>query len=117
MFEQTALGARAAGRVVDFRITQADGSPLPDWLERPSGDLVQGRRAANAEIVDLTVTAIFADGREITQNMRVQAVTGDIKPLPERRAELRPRLFAEQFDAFPRLTARESELLADALAP
>ena len=117
MLEQTSFGAREAGRVVDFRITQADGSPLPDWLERPSNDLVQGRRAANAEVVDLTVTAIFADGREITQNMRVQAVTGDIKPLPERRADLRPRLFAEQFDLSPMLTAQEGRLLADALTP
>ncbi len=117
MLEQTGLGVREAGRVVDFRITQVDGSPLPDWLERPSADLVQGRRAANAEVVDLTVTAIFADGREITQNMRVHAVTGDIKPLPERRAELRPHLFAEQFNAFPMLTENESELLANALAP
>ena len=117
MLEQTSLGAREAGRVVDFRITQADGSPLPDWLERPSGDLVQGRRAANAEIVDLTVTAIFADGREITQNMRVQAVTGDIKPLPERRAEWRRPIFAEQFDAAPMLTADEGRLLAEALTP
>ena len=78
---------------------------------------MQGRRAANAEIVDLTVTAIFADGREITQNMRVQAVTGDIKPLPERRAEWRRPIFAEQFDAAPMLTADEGRLLAEALTP
>ena len=111
------IGADRDGRhVVDYRVISADGRALPDWLERSSNSLVQGRRSANAETLDLRVTAILSDGTESTQSVRIQTRTGEIQPLDDRRSDLAPPLFRDQFRSLAHLTDRESTALAAMLA-
>ena len=98
--------------VIDYRVTLADGRALPDWLERPSIDLLRGHRAADAETVDLSVTAVYSDGTQLSQSVRVHALTGVIETLPGRRAAITPTLFSRQFAAEGNLSGEQSEALA-----
>ena len=83
-------------RVTEYRFLQADGAPLPGWLDRAGGGLLIGQRPANLDHVDLRVIVIYDDGTSETKDVRIEATTGEIKPLAGRRADL-PAPFLEQF--------------------
>jgi len=109
------VGGGKSVHVVDYAITRTDGRAVPGWLERPSLDMLQGRRAADAEVLDLRVRAILSDGREIVQDVRIETPTGEIKPLPQQRSDRVP-MFDEQLSRFASLDAESAEALADVLA-
>ena len=113
-FEQ--IGDTKHGVVIDYHVTRVDGQALPAWLERPSIDILQGRRDPTSEVLDLRVTAILADGSQISQDVRVQTPTGGIQSLPRVRAELSPALFGDQFQTFAALSDQQSAALASAVA-
>jgi large repetitive protein len=96
--------------VVDYRVMQADGRPLPAWLNR-AGQTLQGHRPADTETLQLKVIGILSDGTTIERDVVIQTISGEIQPLAgAKRAELAPtfsdqlRTFAEAPDvAFDRL--------------
>ena len=102
-------------QVVEYKVLRADGRPAPDWMERPALDLLQGRRSAESEQIDLSITAVLSDGSSATQTVRVHTSTGVIERIADRRTELAPKLFSEQFAAAGVLSDAQSASLAAAL--
>ena len=113
-FDEHSSGS-SSSKVVGYRVTRPDGRVLPDWLERPSIDLLQGRPAVTMESLELRITAILADGTESSQDVRIDLSTGEIQPLHGRRADVGPPLFMDQFRAFAQLSDNDSAALATAL--
>ncbi len=101
--------------VVDYSVTQADGRALPQWLERPSNDMLQGRWSPNMEALDLRVRATLSDGRVINQDMRINFKTGEVKTLAQKRADHVP-MFNEQVRKFAYFDDTSANILSDALA-
>ena len=105
-----------AKRIVDYRITQVDGSPLPAWLDHAAKDLLIGRRDAGFEKLDLKVEAIYSDQTVIVEHVRIDAATGEIQPLKMADAgQPAPRLFGDQFHAPSQLTPDEIQGLGKAI--
>ena len=74
--------------IKDYIVRTRDGQAIPGWLERPQADLLQGRVPSDVEVLELLVEAHLSDGRILSQPVRVWTMTGEIKPLPDNRAEL-----------------------------
>ena len=49
-------------RIVEYRMMQSNGKPLPEWLDRAGRDLLIGRRDANVDTLFLKVEAVYSDG-------------------------------------------------------
>ena len=81
---------------VEYRVMQADGRPLPNWLDRVGGDLIVGRHPPSVETINLRVTAILPDGRTMTRYVTIQTNTGEIQPMKDRRADAAPALFSDE---------------------
>ncbi|MGL4525595.1 MAG: Ig-like domain-containing protein, partial [Aestuariivirga sp.] len=104
-------------RIVDYKITQADGTPLPEWLDRAGRDLLIGERSANEEIIKIRVEAIYSDGTVVVQEVKIETATGEIQPLtPGKQGSLAPALFGDQFNARPMLTTDQIQSLGRAIA-
>ena len=71
----------AGANVAEWKVQRADGRPMPDWLSFTGDDIITGDRPADVERVDLRVTAILSDGRSVSYDIRIQAMTGEIQPL------------------------------------
>ena len=83
-------------KVVDYRVSMADGRALPSWLDRVGPQVLMGERPVNAEEVKLHVTAILSDGSTIERDVVVQTNSGEIQPLAlGKRTEAAP-LFSDQ---------------------
>ncbi len=67
-------------QIVDYRVTQSDGSPLPEWLDRAAKDLLIGCLDAGTETLPLKVEAVYSDGLVIAAEVTIDTVTGEIKP-------------------------------------
>jgi hypothetical protein len=85
-------------RIAEYRVMQADGRPLPSWLDRAGGQVLIGERPADVEFIKLRVIAILTDGTSIERDVIIQANSGEIKPLNEKRAEA-PALFSDELKA------------------
>ncbi len=104
-------------RIVDYKITQPDGKPLPQWLDRAGRDLLIGERSAVEEFVKIRVEAIYSDGSVVVEEVKIETSTGEIKPLnPGRQGSLAPALFGDQFRARPMLSPDQVHGLARAIA-
>ncbi len=101
--------------VSEWKVQRADGRPMPEWLAFTGDDLVMGERPADAERIDLRVTAILADGREVSYEVRINAVTGEIQPLGVGKRAALPMPFWEQIHAERMLTPDEIAPLARVL--
>ncbi|MGQ0672289.1 MAG: Ig-like domain-containing protein, partial [Hyphomicrobium sp.] len=100
--------------VVEYRVLQADGRALPDWLDRAGPEVLIGERPADSERVELRVIAVLSDGTTIERQVVIQTNSGEIQPLnPGQRAELLP-MFTDQIEAQSRQA--DLERLALALA-
>lgn len=87
-------------KVVDYRVTAADGRALPSWLDRVGPQVLMGERPVDAEEVKLHVTAILSDGSTIERDVVVQTNSGEIQPLVlGKRTETAP-LFSDQIQHF-----------------
>jgi hypothetical protein len=106
----------ADGRhIVDYRVLQADGRALPQWMERPSIDLVQGKYSADTETIDLKITAVYSDGTVVTDVVRVNTLNGTIQSLPRKHSGLGQQLFAKQFAGATTLGHTQRAVLAEML--
>jgi large repetitive protein len=86
-------------KVVDYRVMQADGRPLPAWLDR-AGQTLQGHRPADAETLKLKVIGILSDGTTVERDVVIQTISGEIQPLAgAKRADLAP-LFSDQLRTY-----------------
>jgi hypothetical protein len=103
-------------KVVDYRVTMADGRALPAWLDRVGSQVLMGERPVDAEEVKLHVTAILSDGSKIERDVVVQTNTGEIQPLKlGKRSDAAP-LFTDQLGHFAQLNDNNFEKLLLALA-
>ncbi len=102
-------------QIVEYRVTQIDGRPVPGWLERVGGDLMLGERPADVETIELRVEGRFNDGTIVVQEVSIHAVTGEIQPLRQSGGNA-PALFRDQFRASPMLTPSELEGLGATIA-
>ncbi|MGI9422698.1 MAG: cadherin-like domain-containing protein, partial [Hyphomicrobiaceae bacterium] len=89
---------QAERKVVEFRVTQADGRPLPQWLDRIDRGTLMGERPADLEQVGLRVTVVYNDGTNDTRTVEIQTHSGEIQPVLEQRAPHAPKLFDDQFN-------------------
>jgi hypothetical protein len=82
--------------VAEYRIMQADGRPLPGWMDRVGPGLIAGKWPVNQETFNLRVIAILSDGATITRDVTIQTNTGEIKPLANQCIPTRPSTFFDQ---------------------
>jgi large repetitive protein len=103
-------------RVVEYRVMQADGRPLPGWLDRVGTNVLMGERPVNVEDVRLRVIALMSDGTTLERDVVIQTSSGEIQPLADgKRADVMP-LFTEQLRQFAQADNTEFERLLTALA-
>ena len=104
-------------RIIDYRITQADGTPLPTWLDRAGKDLLIGRRAADFETLKLKIEAVYSDGSTVVEEIKIDTATGEIQPLNGgRQGSVAPALFGDQVRAKPTLSPDQIQNLGRAIA-
>jgi hypothetical protein len=92
----TGLVSDSSAHVVEYRVMQADGKPLPKWMDRVGKDLVAGKWPVDQDTVDLKVIAILSDGTTITRDVHIQTNTGEIQPLRDRCTLETPKMFSDQ---------------------
>ncbi len=107
---------RAGTEINQLNVTLSDGRPLPAWLDRVGTGLLMGERPADADRIDLRISASMSDGSSITRHVTIDTNTGEIQPLEqqERRSEQLPGpTFRQQFTDSPATAGS----IADTLAP
>ena len=115
MINAQGIGHEAGKSVVEFRFLQANGRPLPSWLNEASDGFLIGERPSDVERLELRVIAVLEDGTVIEKDVVIDTMAGEIKPLETgRRTEL-PPMFYDQFEIRPKLTETEIETLARVL--
>ncbi len=104
-------------RIVEYRVTQSDGTPLPKWLNKAGPDFLIGRHDVGVENISLRIEAVYSDGSMFSENVRINATTGEIQKIADHRAEnvAPPPMFSDQFRAQPLLTDSQVEGLSRAL--
>lgn len=81
--------------VQEYRVSQANGQPLPSWLDRAGESLVIGQRSVNVDHVDLSVTVIYTDGSFEKKIVQIDTMLGDVKLLEPRSEANVGRAFSE----------------------
>jgi VCBS repeat-containing protein len=94
----TSPDVKGHAKVVEFRVMQADGRPLPSWLHR-NGNVLQGQRPANAEVLTLKMIGILSDGTVVERAVTVQTNSGEVQPFSEDRRVEAPS-FSDQLKTF-----------------
>ena len=87
----------AVKSIVEYRIAQANGRPLPGWLDRAGKGLLVGLRPADVANVELKVTIMYSDGSFEEVAARIDVVSGKIQTLELQRDARWGRPFSEQF--------------------
>jgi len=101
--------------VQEYRVSQANGQPLPSWLDRAGESLVIGQRSVNVDHVDLSVTVIYTDGSFEEKAVQIDTMSGDVKLLEPRSEANVGRGFSEQFAVKSPATEKEVTDLAEIL--
>ena len=103
-------------KVVEYRVMQADGRPLPAWLNNSGQNVLIGEHPVDVEVIKLRVIAVMSDGTTLERDVVIQTNSGEIQPLKEtKRADATP-LFSEQLTTFAERDQTEFERLLKALA-
>ncbi len=104
-------------RPIEYRITQANGRPLPAWIDRVGQNLLIAQRPVDVDKVTLRVVAVMPDGRPVVREVEIQGSTGEIQPLQkDRRSDLlAPKPFLQNFAQAPTYDAADIEDLARTL--
>ena len=69
---------------VDYKVTELDGSALPDWLRIDDrGGLVSGEPPIGTEVIQLRVEVTLSDGTVIIRYMAVDVTSGEIAGLEQ----------------------------------
>ena len=80
-------------QVLEYRVTLADGKPLPGWLDRAGPNVIFGKWPVSIDTIELNVTAILSDGETISRQIRIQTNSGEIQPLDNQKSGWVPRTF------------------------
>ncbi len=97
---------------VEWKVQRTDGRPLPDWLSFVGADVLMGERAAHEEVIDIRVIGVRRDGTAVTNEVRINAVTGEMQPLKfGRSGALAPRPFWDQIQTEAPLTNEQMQSL------
>jgi hypothetical protein len=108
--------ALSGKNVSEYRVMQADGRPLPDWLERVGAGLLAGKRPANSETLNLRVIAVLSDGTSETREVTIRTNSGEIQPLsPGKHTEV-PTRFSHHLRSTAMLTGGEVNTLGRHMA-
>lgn len=109
------ISTRENGAAVEFRVTQADGRALPEWLSVTSRGVTIGHAPAGLPFIDLRVQAV-ADGAVVEDTFRVDLFTGTITDhTADRRADLDSGFFSARLGRELDGGLEEASLLARAL--
>jgi hypothetical protein len=81
--------------VQEYRVSQANGQPLPSWLDRAGESLVIAQRSVNVDHVDLSVTVIYTVGSFEKKIVQIDTMLGDVKLLEPRSEANVGRAFSE----------------------
>jgi VCBS repeat-containing protein len=92
----TGIALDGSADVAEYRVMQANGKPLPQWLGRLGKDMVAGRWPASTDTVELRVTAILTDGSIISRDVSIQTNTGEIKEIENDKLGDRPAFFSDE---------------------
>ncbi len=84
--------------VVEYRITQANGQPLPGWFNKAGDSLYLGERPADVDTLQLRLIVFYEDGTSDSRAIEIHAQSGEMKPLPDNQAALTPKTFDRQFN-------------------
>jgi CshA-type fibril repeat protein/VCBS repeat-containing protein len=100
-----------------FRITQADGSPLPSWLGHSEKGVLIGDRAAGQEQIDIRITATTKDGGSIEKVVRINMHSGEVVDITgTAQTETRASFLSEDLDFELDHGRHEADALVRALA-
>jgi hypothetical protein len=94
---------------------QANGQPLPRWLEHVAPNLLVGRPPADATSMALRVKILYSDGTFEMKDVRVDTTSGHISEIRQKGASLVVP-FQSQFSTLGTLTDDDIGLLAIALS-
>jgi hypothetical protein len=74
------LSADAADsqKIVDYRIMQGNGEPLPSWISKIGSDLLIGTPATDLETLVLRIKVLFSDGSYETRTIEINIKTGEV---------------------------------------
>ncbi|MCV9937307.1 hypothetical protein OIU35_13165 [Boseaceae bacterium BT-24-1] len=114
------FGGRLAdpnARIIEYRVLQANGRPLPSWLERAGRDMIVGEVPIDLDEVRLKIIAVLADGQSTERNIAVDQSTGEIRLSPDDLSWSRPPLFQERFAVSHEFSDAEIKILAETLRP
>ncbi len=67
-------------RIVDYKVQQADGRPMPAWFHQTDTGLLLADVAAENGTVDLRLTAIHADGSSTVKGLTLHLASGEVQP-------------------------------------
>ncbi|MEO1282364.1 MAG: hypothetical protein AAFV69_11595, partial [Pseudomonadota bacterium] len=67
--------------VVEYKVQQASGLPLPRWLQQADNGLLLAETPAEGGTIDLKIIAILDDGTTAQKGVTVQLSSGEIQPL------------------------------------
>ncbi len=115
MINAQALGRISGQAITEFRFVQANGKPLPSWLDEASDGFLIGERPVNVERIEIRVIAVLEDGTTIEKDVVIDTVAGDVKPLASSQRTELPAMFSKQFAAATKLNGAEVEALARVL--
>ena len=102
--------------VVEYRVMQADGRPLPGWLDNSGQNVLMGEHPVDVEVIKLRVIAIMSDGATIERDVVIQTNSGEIQPLKETKRSDATPLFSDQLTTFAERDQAEFDRLLKALA-
>ncbi|PLP59418.1 hypothetical protein CYK37_08820 [Mesorhizobium loti] len=109
------ISAQEGGAAVEFRVTQADGRALPEWLTATSRGVTIGHAPAGLPFIDLRVQAV-ADGGIVEDTFRVDLLTGTIiDHAADRSADLDSGFFSARLGKELDGGIEETNILARAL--
>ena len=109
------ISARDGDAAVEFRVTQADGRALPEWLNVTSRGVTIGHAPAGLPFIDLRVQAVV-EGGVVEDTFRLDLLTGTIVDhTADRKAELDSGFFSERLGRELDGGIEEANVLARAL--
>ena len=109
------ISARGDRDAIEFRVTQADGRALPEWLGATRKGVTIGLAPVGLRFIDLRVQAVTDDG-VVADTFRVDLPTGVISNhMADRRAGVENGFFSDRLHRELNGSAEEANVLARAL--
>ena len=66
------------GSVVEYKVLQSDGKPLPKWMHQAGKGLLLAEFPAETQEIKLKIAVIFADGTLYRHAINIQTASGEV---------------------------------------